>query len=147
LVRHSVGPGDLTAVLPVGPGARIPGLTETLARTFGAPVHGLDDPESAVVRGAAAWLQRSGSRIVTAQVVAERTVPLSFAIPGGTATIIRWLVAPHEPYEPGTALARVRLSDGALWDLTARSGGTLDQCLVNDGGSVASGEWLALTRP
>jgi molecular chaperone DnaK (HSP70) len=147
LARHGVGPGGLSAIVPVGMGSRTPGLSETLSQAFGAPVHPVEDPELAVIRGAAAWLQRSGARTVPAQVPAQRTVPLSFAIPGGAATVMRWLVAPNQAYEPGAAMVRVRLADGALWDLTARSGGTVEQVIVGDGERAGAGEWLAFVAP
>jgi len=69
-----------------------------------------------------------------------------FTIPGGSAQLLRWFVAPAEPYVEGAVLARIRLSTGAIWDLTARTRGTLDRVLVNDGGAIRTGEWLGLTR-
>jgi hypothetical protein len=36
---------------------------------------------------------------------------------------------------------------GAVWDLTARTRGTLDEVLVPGGHEVRSGTWLALVRP
>jgi hypothetical protein len=133
-------------VLPVGPGARIPGLDRMLERGLGLPVAWLEEPELAVVRGAANWLPRSGPRRVMARPAPERMTPLVFTIPGGSAQLLRWLVRPEEPYDEGTPLARVRLAGGALWDLTARARGTLDQVLVDGGSPITSGEWLGLAR-
>jgi hypothetical protein len=83
---------------------------------------------------------------VAAPSPAQRLVPLSFPIPGGSAQLLRWLVQVRQPYEEGTALARIRLGGGAVWELTARARGVLDQVLVGDGSSVSSGEWVALAR-
>jgi hypothetical protein len=134
-------------VLPVGGGARTPGLDQVLDRGLGpVPVAWLDEPELAVVRGTAHWLPRSGPRTVMARPAADRMTPLVFTIPGGSAQLLRWLVQPEESYDEGAPLARVRLAGGALWDLTARARGTLDQVLVDGGAPVSSGEWLALAR-
>lgn len=93
--------------------------------------------------GAGSWLPRT----VVAVASAEKLVPLAFTIPGGSAQLLRWLVPVTGSYDEGRALARVRLSHGAIWDLTARTSGTLEQILVADGVVVSSGEWLALSRP
>jgi hypothetical protein len=77
----------------------------------------------------------------------QHLLPLSFAIPGGTARLVRWLVAPGQPFDEGAPLARVRIPVGTLWDLVAQAGGTLDEVLVSGGRDVHSGEWLALVRP
>ena len=93
--------------------------------------------------GAGPWLPRS----VVSVASTEKLVPLAFTIPGGSARLLRWLVAPAQPYDEGHALARIRLAGGAVWDLAARTPGTLEQILVADGSQVTSGEWLALSRP
>jgi hypothetical protein len=143
----NAGPPALDRVLPVGGGARTPGLDQVLDRGIGpVPVAWLEEPELAVVRGTAHWLPRSGPRTVMARPAADRMTPLVFTIPGGSAQLLRWLVQPEESYDEGAPLARVRLAGGALWDLTARARGTLDQVLVDGGAPVSSGEWLALAR-
>jgi hypothetical protein len=134
-------------VLPVGLGARTPRLRQALDRSLGIPVALVDEPELAVVRGAAQWLPRSGPRTVMARPSPERMVPLVFTIPGGSAQLLRWLVEPEQAYEVGAPLARVRLGSGAVWDLTARTRGTVDEVLVAGGRPIATGEWLALVRP
>jgi hypothetical protein len=133
-------------VLPVGGGARMPGLEPALEHALGRPVARLDEPELAVVRGIAQWLPRTGPRTVMARPTVDRMTPLVFTIPGGAARLLRWLVRPEESYDVGATLARVRLAGGALWDLTARSRGTLDQILIEGGSLVTSGDWLAITR-
>jgi hypothetical protein len=47
----------------------------------------------------------------------------------------------------GTTVARVRLTGGAIWDLTTRTRGVLDEVLVPGGTDVRTGDWLALARP
>jgi hypothetical protein len=83
---------------------------------------------------------------VVAPVSPHRLVPLSFTIPGGTAQLLRWTVPVRQNYDEGDTLARIRLAGGAVWELTARVPGSLDQVLVGDGAPVSTGEWLALAR-
>jgi molecular chaperone DnaK len=84
---------------------------------------------------------------VTARPPADRVLPLAFTIPGGSATLVRWLVTPSEEYGEDDVLARVRLPSGALWDLAARAPGCLDAILTPPGAVIRTGDWLALTRP
>ena len=147
LDRLGLAPERLAAVLPVGGGCRAPGVGLALERSLPTSVRRLEEPELAVLRGAAHWLPRSGARTVPALPATDRLVPLSFQIPGGTAELLRWLVPPREPYDEGAILARIRLAGGAVWELTARSRGTVAQVLVGDGAPVRTGDWLALTRP
>jgi hypothetical protein len=77
----------------------------------------------------------------------QRLLPLSFAIPTGTARLVRWLVVPGQPFEDGEPLARVRIPVGTIWDLIAQTPGALEEVLVPGGRDVHSGEWLALVRP
>jgi hypothetical protein len=144
----SLGPArpGVRWILPVGGGARTPAVETVLERGLGLVAAHLEEPELAVVRGIARWLPRSGPRLVMARPAPERMTPLVFTIPGGSAQLLRWLVQPEESYDEGAPLARVRLAGGALWDLTARTRGTLDQVLVEGGSPVSSGEWLGLVR-
>jgi len=144
--RELLADANAQWVLPVGGGARMPGLVPALEDALGRPVARLPEPELAVVRGIAQWWPRTGPRAVMARPAVDRMTPLVFTIPGGSARLLRWLVRPEEPYDAGAPLARVRLAGGALWDLTARSRGTLDQILIEGGAPVATGEWLALVR-
>jgi molecular chaperone DnaK (HSP70) len=147
LARSALGRHEVDWVLPVGGGARTPGLEAALDRGLGIAVAMVDEPELAVVRGAAQWLPRSGPRMVLARPSPDRMVPLVFTFPGGSAQLLRWLVEPTQPYDAGAPVARVRLSSGAVWDLTARTRGTLDEVLVPGGHPVSTGDWLALVRP
>jgi hypothetical protein len=142
-----VGIGAPDWILPVGHLAVRSGVAEAVERGLGCPLRWPDDAEFAVVRGAAAWLAGSGDRVLTGYPTGERILPLAFTFPGGTARLLRWVVALEQPYDEGAVLARVRLTGGGIWDLTARTGGTLEQILVGDGAAVSSGEWLGLARP
>jgi hypothetical protein len=146
LMRLGVRADEVSAVLLCGGASRMPIVAEVLERELARPLRRVDAPDLAVVRGAAQWLRRSGSRVVPAARTAPRTVPLSFAISGGSARLLRWLVLPGEAYEADRTLARVRLPDGALWDLTAAEPGMLDRALVAPGAEIRSGDWLALAR-
>ncbi|MDQ7907145.1 Hsp70 family protein [Phytohabitans sp. ZYX-F-186] len=147
LARVGVPPHQVAAILTVGGGSRMPAVGELLQQALRLPLHKVEDPDLAVVRGAARWLPHSGPRRVPAATSPEPSIPLSFAIPGGSARLLRWLVAPGQAYVAGVPLARVRLPGGALWDLTARVPGTLDRLLAAPGSEVTAHEWLALARP
>ncbi|GAA4674581.1 Hsp70 family protein [Phytohabitans rumicis] len=147
VTRLGVPPSEVTAVLAVGGGARMPAVTELLQRALRLPLRTVEDPALATVRGAARWLPSSGPRRVSAQTSPEPTLPLAFPIPGGSARLLRWLVVPGQAYLAGVPLARVRLPSGALWDLTATAPGTLDRLLIPPGAEVAPGTWVALARP
>jgi molecular chaperone DnaK len=147
LARVGVAPHQVAAILTVGGGSRMPAVGESLQRALRLPLRTVEDPDLATVRGAARWLAHSGPRRVPAATSPEPSVPLSFAIPGGSALLLRWLVAPGQAYVAGVPLARVRLPGGALWDLTARVPGTLDRLLAVPGSEVAAHDWLALARP
>jgi molecular chaperone DnaK (HSP70) len=146
LAGLAIARADLAAVIPVGGGCRTPGIDAAVERGLDVGLSMVDAPELAVVRGAAHWLPHSSPREVPAEPSAYRMAPLAFTIPGGSARLLRWLVSPAQPYREGSVLARVRLASGAVWDLTARSHGTLEQILIGDGAQVTTGEWLALSR-
>jgi hypothetical protein len=147
LARTGVSRTEVAWVLPVGGGARMAGLGALIEHGLGIAVAPIDQPELAVLAGAAVWLPRSGPRSVVARGSGPRMVPLLYTIPGGTAVLVRWLVEPQQPYEEGATVARVRVPGGAVWDLTARAPGVLDEVLVPGGSEVRSGEWLALVHP
>ncbi|GAA0802299.1 Hsp70 family protein [Spirilliplanes yamanashiensis] len=144
LARLHVPADRVATVLLAGGGARLPAAVDALSRAFGRPLRRMEDPELATVRGAARWLLHAAPRRVAAAEPAGRAVPLAFAVPGGTARLLRWLVAPGGAFAAGQALGRVRLPDGALWDLTAAADGTLGPQLVAEGAEVSAGQWLAL---
>lgn len=147
LARLGVSPAQVSWVAVVGGRARVPGLGARIEHGLGLAAAVVDEPELAVLRGAAAWLAHSGSRCVPARGSDQRLVPLAYTIPGYTARLLRWLVEPRQPYAEGAVVARVRLATGAVWDLTVRTSGVLDEVLVPAGRDIRSGEWLALVRP
>lgn len=146
LARLDVPAGRVDTILLVGGGSRMPAVVDLLAREFGRPLRRVEEPELATVRGAVRWLQHSTSREVPAVHGPGRATPLACTLPGGSARLHRWLVEPGDGYPAGRALARVRLPDGALWDLTAAVDGTMERVLVQPGTEFATGQWLAVTR-
>jgi molecular chaperone DnaK (HSP70) len=147
LDRLDIKPVDLDAVLLVGGAARMPAVARTVAEAFDRTPHLVAEPELAVVRGAVRFLAHTGSRAVPAETLPEGTAPLAFAVPGGAARLVRWLVEPDRPYPAGAVLARVRLPGGALWDLAASRPGAVERVLVGPGADITTGQWLALARP
>ena len=146
LARLDVPLSRVTTVLLVGGGSRMPAVVDLLARELGRPLRRVEEPELATVRGAVRWLQFSAPRVAPAVDGPGRAAPLTFALPGGSARLHRWLVGPGQAYPAGQVLARVRLPDGALWDLTAAVDGTVERVLVPAGADVATGQWLAVAR-
>ena len=144
LARLGVPADRVATILLAGGGARMPAVVDALSRAFGRPLRRMEDPELATVRGAARWLLQTGPRRIPAERAPGRTAPLAFDLPGGSARLLRWLVAPGAAYAAGQPLGRVRLPDGALWDLTAAAPGTLGRTLAEPGAEVSAGQWLAL---
>ncbi len=144
LARLDVPLTRVATILLVGGGSRMPAVVDLLAREFGRPLRRVEEPDLATVRGAVRWLEHSGSRRVPAVQPQGRAVPLAFAVPGGDARLLRWLVSPGEAYTTGQVLGRVRLPGGSSWALTAAADGTVDRMLVTPGEQVAAGQWLAL---
>jgi molecular chaperone DnaK len=148
LARLDVPVGRVATILLVGGGSRMPAVVELLAAEFGRPLRRVEEPDLATVRGAVRWLAHSGSRTLAATALPGRAVPLAFALPGGQARLLRWLVDPGEAYVSGQVLGRVRLPGGSLWDLTAEDSGTVQRLLVPAGSGITAGQWLAIgTRP
>jgi molecular chaperone DnaK (HSP70) len=146
LARLHVPADRVATILLTGGGARMPAVVDALAHAFGRPLRRMEEPELATVRGAARWLLHTGARTVPAVDYPGRVAPLAFDVPGGSARLLRWLVAPGAAFRAGQALGRVRLPDGALWELTAAADGTLGPVLVDAGADVSAGQWLALTH-
>jgi molecular chaperone DnaK (HSP70) len=144
LARLEVPVSRVATILLVGGGSRMPAVVDLLAAEFGRPLRRVEEPDLATVRGAVRWLAHSGSRTVVPVAVPGRAVPLAFAVPGGQARLLRWLVGPGEAYVAGQPLGRVRLPGGSLWDLTAADTGTVQRLLVPAGADVSAGQWLAV---
>jgi hypothetical protein len=125
----AVAPGstlaDVTAVLLVGGGARMPVAELIIREGLGRPVLLPTEPELAVVRGAVRWAAGAAARRLTADHPRWRVEPLTWAVPGGQGRLVRWSVAEGQPYRKGAVLAQVRTPDERVFDLTAPEDGVL----------------------
>ncbi|KPM53520.1 hypothetical protein CcI49_29630 [Frankia sp. CcI49] len=154
LESSGVSPEKLDGVLPVGGASRMPVVTEILAGRLGVGtdwpaqhVFAAPDPDQAVVLGAASWAATVSTRRMVAARPDPVVQPARWDIPGGRATMVRWLVEPGARFDAGAVLARVRLSDGALFDLASESPGSLVETHAEPGASVRDVDWLATTLP
>ncbi|PPK68520.1 Hsp70 protein [Actinokineospora auranticolor] len=144
LRRCGVDQSRVHAVVVVGGSSRMPVVTDTLNSRLGLPLRHVPDPTLAVVNGAAAWWAASGARVLPPVAMPKGAHPLSWELPPDGATLLRWLVRPGKKYVKDTPLARVRLADGTLWNLTAHSAGKLLQTHVEPGDHLVGGRWLAV---
>ncbi|MFB7943977.1 Hsp70 family protein [Kitasatospora phosalacinea] len=138
---------DVDAVLLVGGTTRVPAVRALLAQRLGRPLRQVEDPDLAVVHGAAAWAARAADRRLTSVELPLHTRPLAWDFPGGNAELTEWTVQPGATYEPGDTLGALRLPDGSLWSLTASAAGRVEAPLVEPGTAVAPGTWLLAVRP
>lgn len=135
-----LGDADLDLVVLVGGGAQAPLVRTVLGGTLGRPLHCPDDPGTAIVLGAAAYLAAADRRLMPAGAVA-RQVPLRWPLPSGRAEVLRWLVADGAVIRPGDILARIR-SGGGVWDLCADRVARLVARHAEPGDDVDAGRWL-----
>jgi hypothetical protein len=135
--------GDVDAFVLTGGAARMPEAGATLTATFGRPVRRDREPELTAVRGAAAHVA-TGAALLTRAETGER--PLRWAPPGGSATVLRWLVAPGERYRAEAALARVRLPDGSICSLRAERAGLLARVHTPAGTAFTGQDWPVTVR-
>ncbi|WP_045877146.1 Hsp70 family protein [Pseudofrankia sp. DC12] len=157
--QHLLDAADVPAeklggVLLVGGGSRMPVIQDILAGKLGVatdwPGQQLfvpPEPELAVVRGAAAWAASVSTRRTVAARPSPVVQPARWEIPGGTATMVRWLTEPGARFEAGSVLARVRLSDGSLFDLAAEAPGSLLHTHAKPGAAITEHDWIATTLP
>jgi molecular chaperone DnaK len=115
----------VAAVVVVGGDARLPGVDTILAHGLGRPLVRPDDPELALVRGAARWVGTGRRRRVVADHSRWRVEPLTWPVPGGRARLERWTVAPGANYRRGAVLAQARTLDERVFDFTAPDDGVL----------------------
>ncbi|MBC7269777.1 MAG: Hsp70 family protein [Streptomyces sp.] len=146
LRRCDVTPEDITHVLVTGGGSRIPLVRSAVARALRRPLTVADDPDLAVVLGARERASTRSARRLPARRPDLDVEALSWHVPGGSARLVRWLRAPGDSYAPGAPLARVRLPDGALYDLTAVTPGRVVHRHAAPGARMASGDWLVTGR-
>lgn len=148
LAAAGVTADDLAGILRVGGSSRLQAVQEVLS-PFGAPLRRAEDPDLAVVEGAANWAARVPSRRLEPKAIESGHRPLRWQLPiGEAAELERWLVPEGELYTPGMALALVRLNDGSLWRLYDDATGPmlLDHVQGDQGGRIVSGDWLATVR-
>lgn len=134
---------DLDSVFIAGGCSQIPLVGRMLEAEFGQEPRSARDPELAIVRGAAWWASRGGSRSSVPLDSEPGMVPLRWPIPGGLGKMADWLVAEGDAYDENAILARVRLPDGKLWSLKAAVASVLHAQHANPGTDVKSGYWLA----
>jgi len=144
LKRLNIATTDISAVVTVGGSTRMPAVTDLIERTFGRPLRRADDPDLAVVQGAAQWASSNAVRMIPSLPRTQGMVLLRWTIPHGR--LLRWLVPPGAPYQEGTSLARVRFDDGTIWDLCASRPGCVEQVFAETGDEVGKDQWLAVAR-
>lgn len=144
LKRLDVEATDLSVVVTVGGSSRMPAVTNLVERAFDRPVRRADDPDLAVVQGAAQWARSHAVRKVAALPRSDGTTLLRWMIPPGR--LLRWLVPLGAAFEEGAPLARVRLDDGTIWDLCASRPGRVEQVLAETGDVVSRDRWLAVAH-
>ena len=142
LKRLDVAASDLSVVVTVGGSTRMPAVADLVGLAFGRPVRRADDPDLAVVSGAAQWARSHAVRKVPALPRTDGATLLRWMIPPGR--LLRWLVPAGTPYEEGAPLARIRLDDGTIWDLCAARPGRVEQVLAETGDVVSKDRWLAV---
>ncbi|MFC5664503.1 Hsp70 family protein [Kitasatospora misakiensis] len=147
LADCGVRPRAVDSVLLVGGTTRVPAVRALLADRLGRPLRLVEDPDLAVVHGAAAWAARSADRRLSPLRLPAHTRPLAWGFPAPTAEVVGWAVPAATAYPAGAALGSLRLPDGSLWELTADEPGTMVRQLVAPGTAVGPGEWLLAVQP
>jgi len=125
LVEPGTTMAGVAAVVVVGGDARLPGVDSILAHGLGRPLARPDDPELALVRGAARWVGTVERRRLVADHSRWRVESLAWPVPGGRARLQRWAVAPGASYRRGAILAQARALDERVFDFTAPDDGVL----------------------
>ncbi|MCT9113645.1 Hsp70 family protein [Streptomyces mirabilis] len=134
---------DITGILLVGGGSRMPVVAPYLANRMGRPLHPAADAVLAVVEGAARWAAGMAARRTPSDVPPDLVRPLRWTLPRGDRAVLgRWLVEPGDAYSAGSTLARVRLVDGALHDLSAREPGRVVQRHLSEDQEFFTGDWI-----
>jgi molecular chaperone DnaK len=144
LEQLKVPVAEITAIVMVGGSTRIPAVAETLQRAFGLNPLRADDPDMAVVRGAAHWVMSNAVRSLPPLPCSPNSTLLRWTVP--SARLLRWMIPIGAEYQKGTPLARVRYVDGTIWDLCASRPGRLEQVFANPGDQLSSVGWLAIAH-
>ena len=116
---------DVSTVVLVGGAARIGNAARIIHEGLLRPMVTIGEPELAIARGGVRWVARAPTRRIVAEHPRWRVEPLSWAVPGGRARLVRWSVAEGEAFAAGAVLAQVRTPDERVFDLTAADEGTL----------------------
>ncbi|MFC9504402.1 Hsp70 family protein [Streptomyces sp. NPDC057002] len=142
LAKADVRPEGLTAVLMAGGSSRSPVVRDHLEPLLGVPVRHPEDPQLAVVKGAATWASRAPSRDLPPKLRRPGTEPLAWTVPGGSAVFLGPVVPEGESYEAGDVLAEARSTEGTLHRLRANRAGKVRRWHTEAGGLFLSGDWL-----
>ncbi|MFJ8434647.1 Hsp70 family protein [Kitasatospora sp. NPDC094019] len=146
LADCGVRPRAVDSVLLVGGTTRVPAVRALLADRLGRPLRLVEDPDLAVVHGAAAWAARSADRRLLPTPTEPGAVPLAWdlAAPG---ELTAWHLLPGAGYPAGAALGTLRTPEGALVELAAAAPGRIVRQLRAPGETVGAGEWLLAVEP
>ncbi|MET7396854.1 Hsp70 family protein [Dactylosporangium sp. NPDC005572] len=147
LGRCGVRPAELTAVLVVGGTSRMPAVADAVGAAFGRPVRRPEDPDLAVVEGAAVLAGRDAPAGLDPEVKVPGRDELRWALPGG-GRLVRTLAAAGQRFAPAASLAVARDGTGTRWRLLAPPyDGVLTGWATGPDRPVAAGQWLAATGP
>ncbi|MEV6975891.1 Hsp70 family protein [Kitasatospora sp. NPDC093806] len=141
LADHGVRAKDVDAVLLVGGTTRIPAVGALLADRLKRPLRLVEDPDLAVVHGAATWAARSADRRLLPTATEPDAVPLAWDL-AAPAELTEWHVHPGTRYPAAAALGTLRTPEGALLELAAAAPGRVVRQLRAPGETVSAGEWL-----
>ncbi|WP_433222979.1 Hsp70 family protein [Dactylosporangium sp. CS-047395] len=147
LRRCEVRLDEVDEVLLTGGVTRMPAVEAAVRAALGRSVRFGRSRDLSVVQGAAAFAAAAATRSCAPVPPEPGETPLRWAVPGGTATFVRWLAGDGDQIFPGTALAEVRAGDGAIWRLTAAGDGVLRRRHAQPGAHVHAGDWLATVDP
>jgi len=139
---------DLGGVLLVGGTSRMPLVADLVAAELSESLLRPEDPDLAVVIGAAQWAKDRGVPAAVPRYPAPDRTPLTWEFPGGGATLLRCDVEPGSDYSAGSRLGLVRLGDDTLLELTAPADpGALLIWHARPGDRVVDGDWIVTVRP
>ncbi|MBU2667168.1 Hsp70 family protein [Actinoplanes bogorensis] len=142
LADAGVDARQVHGVLLTGGVTRMPAVAATVAAELRIPVRHARDPQYAVVAGAARHAADRTGRALTAQTPGRTGTPLRWTLPSGTGTLLTWDVAVGRAFEAGRPLGRIRVHDGAVWDLVAPRAGVVLEQHAEPGALVCTGDWL-----
>ncbi|GAB3983405.1 hypothetical protein GCM10029978_090000 [Actinoallomurus acanthiterrae] len=142
LTRAKINISQVTAVLLAGGTSRMPMVAEYVSRELGRPVRFAEDPELAVVYGAAAWARQIPTRRAGPTPPGQTDLALRWEFPAGVANLLRWRIAVGQAFGVGTVMAEARLESGAIWELHSDVSGVVQRLHVQQGRPIVSGDWL-----